>query len=87
MIEKVREMDPKPWSEWTKDDISRFFGMKELGEHASNHSSYPIKKCQCASAGILTTVLIGVIIENNIWVASFGNSEGRESTFPLMPVE
>jgi hypothetical protein len=35
MIEKMREMDSKPWSEWTMpvDDIPRFLGMKEMGEH------------------------------------------------------
>ena len=38
MIEKMREMDSKPWSEWTKDDIPRFLGMKELGEN----DPYPI---------------------------------------------
>ena len=32
MIEKMREMDPKPWSEWTKDDVPRLLGMKEMGE-------------------------------------------------------
>ena len=34
MIEKMREMDPKPWSEFTKDsNIPRFLGMKEMSEH------------------------------------------------------
>ena len=33
LIEKMREMDPKPWSEWTMDDIPRFLGMKETGEY------------------------------------------------------
>ena len=28
MVEKMREMDPKPWREWTKDDIPYFLGMK-----------------------------------------------------------
>ena len=32
MIAKMREMDSKPWSEWTKEDIPRFLGMKEKGE-------------------------------------------------------
>ena len=72
MIEKMREMDPKPWSEWTKDDIPDFLGMKEMGEH----DPYPIMRRACAG----TTVLIAVIIEHNIWVASLGDSEGCEST-------
>ena len=38
MIKKIREMDPKPWSEWTKEDVPRFLGMKEIGEH----DPYPI---------------------------------------------
>ena len=76
MIEKMREMDPKPWSEWTKEDIPRFLGMKEIGEH----DPYPIMRRACAGS----TVLIGVIIEHNIWVASLGDSEGCEFTFPSM---
>ena len=71
MIAKMREMDPKPWSEWNKDDVPRFLGMKEMGEH----DPYPIMRRACAG----TTVLIGVIIEHNIWVASLGDSEGCES--------
>jgi hypothetical protein len=73
MIEKMREMDSKPWSEWTVDDIPRFLGMKELGEH----DPYPIMRRACTGS----TVLIAVIIEHNIWVASLGDSEGCESTF------
>ena len=76
MIDKMREMDPKPWSEWTKDDIPNFLGMKEMGEH----DPYPVMRRACAG----TTVLIAVIIEQNIWVASLGDSEGCESTsFPM----
>ena len=71
MIAKMREMDPKPWSEWNKDDVPRFLGMKEMGEH----DPYPIMRRACAGS----TVLIGVIIEHNIWVASLGDSEGCES--------
>jgi serine/threonine protein phosphatase PrpC len=73
MIEKMREMDSKPWSEWTADDIPRFLGMKEMGEH----DPYPIMRRACAGS----TVLIAVIIEHNIWVASLGDSEGCGSTF------
>jgi hypothetical protein len=73
MIEKMREMDTKPWREWTADDIPRFLGMKEMGEH----DPYPIMRRACAGS----TVLIAVIIEHNIWVASLGDSEGCESTF------
>ena len=64
MIEKMREMpvDPKPWSERTKDDIPPFLGMKEIGEH----DPYPVMRRAVAG----TTVLIAVIIEHNIWVAS-----------------
>ena len=76
MIEKMREMDPKPWSEWTKDDIPDFLGMKEMGEH----DPYPIMRRACAG----TTVLIAVIIGHNIWVASLGDSEGCESTSSSM---
>ena len=76
MIEKMREMDPKPWNEWTKDDIPRFLGMKETGEY----DPYPIMRHACAES----TVLIGVIIEHNIWVTSLGDSEGREFTFSSM---
>jgi hypothetical protein len=72
MIEKMREMDSMPWSEWTKDDIPRFLGMKEMGEH----DPYPIMRRACAG----TTVLIAVIIDHNVWVASLGDSEGCEST-------
>ena len=72
MIAKMREMDSKPWSEWTKDDIPRFLGMKEKGEF----DPYPIMRRACAGS----TVLIGVIIEHNIWVASLGYSEGCEFT-------
>ena len=64
MIYKMRGMDPKPWSEWTKDDIPRFLGMKEMGEHRA-----------CAG----TTVLIAVIVEHNVWVTSLGDSEGCKS--------
>ena len=71
MIDKMREMDPKPWSEWTKDDIPNFLGMKEMGEH----DPYPVMRRACAG----TTVLIAVIIEQNVWVASLGDSEGCES--------
>jgi serine/threonine protein phosphatase PrpC len=76
MIKKMREMDTKPWSEWTKDDVPRFLGMKEMGEH----DPYPIMRRAVAG----TTVLIAVIIENNIWVASLGDSEGCESTSSSM---
>ena len=76
LIEKMREMDPKPWSEWTMDDIPRFLGMKELGEY----DPYPILKRACAGS----TVLIAVIIEQNNWVASLGDSEACESTFSFM---
>ena len=72
MIDKMRETDPKPWSEWTKDDIPNFLGMKEMGEH----DPYPIMRRACAG----TTVLIAVIIEQNVWVASLGDSEGCEFT-------
>ena len=72
MIVKMREMDSKPWSEWTKDDVPRFLGMKEKGEF----DPYPIMRRACAGS----TVLIGVIIEHNIWVASLGDSEGCEFT-------
>ena len=72
LIERMREMDSKPWSEWTMDDIPRFLGMKEQGEY----DPYPIMKRACAGS----TVLIAVIIEHNIWVASLGDSEGCEST-------
>ena len=75
----MREMDPKPWSEWTKDDIPPFLGMKEMGKH----DPYPILRR--AVAGM--TVLIAVIIEHNIWVASLGDSEGCESYHPLLPWE
>jgi len=71
MIEKMRETDSKPWSEWTKDDVPRFLGMKELGEN----DPYPIMRRAVAGS----TVLIAVIIEHNIWVASLGDSEGCES--------
>ena len=76
LIEKMREMDPKPWSEWTEDDIPRFLGMKETGEY----DPYPIMKRACAGS----TALIAVIIEHDIWVASLGDSEGCESTFSSM---
>ena len=75
-FDKMREMDSKPWTEWTKDDIPRFLGMKEDGEF----DPYPIMRRACAGS----TVLIGVIIEHNIWVASLGDSEGCESTSSLM---
>jgi hypothetical protein len=48
MIEKMREMDPKPWSEWTKDDIPRFLGMKEDGEH----DPYPTMRRACAGSTV-----------------------------------
>ena len=47
--------------------------MKEMGEH----DPYPIMRHACAG----TTVLIGVIIEHNIRVASHGDSEGCESIY------
>ena len=46
--------------------------MKEMGEH----DPYPIMRRACAG----TTVLIAVIIEHNVWVASLGDSEGCRST-------
>ena len=59
MIAKMREMDPKAWSEWTEDDIYRFHGSKtEMGEL----DPYPIMRRACVG----TTVLIGVIIEHNM---------------------
>ena len=76
MIDKMREMDSKPWTEWTKDDIPRFLGMKENGEF----DPYPIMRRACAGS----TALVGVIIEHDIWVASLGDSEGCESTSSLM---
>ena len=76
MIAKMREMDSKPWSEWTKNDVPRFLGMKEKGEF----DPYPVLRRAYAGS----TVLIGVIIEHNIWVASLGDSEGCESTSSLM---
>ena len=72
LIGKMCKMDSEPWNEWTKDDISRFLGMIKMGEH----DPYPIMRRVCAG----TTVLIAVIIEHNIWVASLGDSEGCEST-------
>ncbi|KAF8520576.1 phosphatase 2C-like domain-containing protein [Hysterangium stoloniferum] len=71
LIEKMREMDSKPWSEWTMDDVPRFLGMKEMGEH----DPYPIMRRACAGS----TVVIAVIIsssEHNMWVSSLGDSEG-----------
>jgi hypothetical protein len=72
MIEKMREMDPKPWNEWTMDDdIPEFLGMKEMGEH----DPYPIMRRACVG----TTVLIAVIIldgGHDMWVASLGDCEG-----------
>jgi pyruvate dehydrogenase phosphatase len=68
MIEKMREMDPKPWKEWTMDDIPEFLGMKEMGED----DPYPIMRRACVGA----TVLIAVIISDSMWVASLGDSEG-----------
>ena len=76
MIKKMCEMDTRPWSECTMDDIPHFLGMKELGEY----NPYPIMMCACAGS----TVLIGVIIEHDIWVTSLGDSEGCESTSSLM---
>ena len=45
LIEKIREIDPKPRSasEWTEDDVPRFFGMKETGEY----NPYPTMKRAC----------------------------------------
>ncbi|KAF8512593.1 phosphatase 2C-like domain-containing protein [Hysterangium stoloniferum] len=71
LIEKMRAMDSKPWSEWTEDDVPRFLGMQEMGEH----DPYPIMRRACAGS----TALIAVIIsssEHNMWVASLGDSEG-----------
>ena len=44
--------------------------MKEMGEH----DPFPIMRRAVAG----TTMLIAVIIENNIWIASLGDSEGCE---------
>ena len=65
-IEKMREVDPKPWSEWAKDDIPRFLGMMEMGER------------DLGPTGIMRRN-DGVIIEHNIRVASLDDSEGCES--------
>jgi len=85
MIEKMRAMDFKPWNEWTLDDVSRFLGMKELGEH----DPYPVMRRSCAGS----TALIAVIIskrnhngEQNMWVASLGDSEGSESFYFIYPL-
>ncbi|KAF8511671.1 phosphatase 2C-like domain-containing protein [Hysterangium stoloniferum] len=56
LIKKMREMDSKPWSEWTMDDVPRFLGMKEMGEH----DPYPIMRHACAGS----TALIAVIISH-----------------------
>ena len=40
LIEKMREMDPKPWSEWTEDDVPRFLDLKETREY----EPYPVMK-------------------------------------------
>jgi hypothetical protein len=68
MMEKMREMDPKPWKEWTMDDIPEFLSMKEMGDD----DPYPIMRRTCGG----TTVSIAVIISDNMWVASLGYSEG-----------
>jgi hypothetical protein len=58
-------MDPNPWNEWTIDDIPRYLGMKEMGEH----DPYPIVIQRRAVAG--TTVLIAVIIEREQYLGRF----------------
>ncbi|KAF8523957.1 phosphatase 2C-like domain-containing protein [Hysterangium stoloniferum] len=71
MVEKMHAMDPKPWSEWTDDDVPRFLGMKELGED----DPYPIMRRACAGSTVLIAVIISTS-EHNLWVASLGDSEG-----------
>jgi pyruvate dehydrogenase phosphatase len=78
LIERMRAVDSKPWNEWTMDDIPRFLGMKELGEH----DPYPVMKRSCSGS----TALVAVIIskrsdagEQSMWVASLGDCEGSES--------
>ncbi|KAF8520661.1 phosphatase 2C-like domain-containing protein [Hysterangium stoloniferum] len=71
LIKKMREMDSKPWSEWTMDDVPRFLGMKEMGEH----DPYPIMRRACAGSTALIAVTISSS-EHNMWVASLGDSEG-----------
>lgn len=75
LISRLRAMDPKPWNEWTGDDIPLFLGMKEQGEH----DPYPVMRRSCVGS----TALIAVIIlknscpgEQTMWVASLGDSEG-----------
>ncbi|KIJ57153.1 hypothetical protein M422DRAFT_23252 [Sphaerobolus stellatus SS14] len=74
MIKRLRALDSKPWNEWTEDDIPRFLGMKEMGEH----DPYPVMRRSCAGS----TALIAVIMskrshtgEQSMWVASLGDSE------------
>ena len=82
LIKRLRAMDSKPWNEWTEDDIPRFLGMKEQGEH----DPYPVMRRSCTGS----TALIAIIMSNmshtgehNMWVASLGDSEGCESFFHL----
>ena len=62
----MREMDPKPWR-WMDQDIPYLHGMKEMANMTL-----------ILSWGV--PVLIAVIIEHNVWVASLGDFEGCEST-------
>ncbi|KAF8511665.1 phosphatase 2C-like domain-containing protein [Hysterangium stoloniferum] len=65
----IKEVEP--WSEWTMDDVPRFLGMKEMGEH----DPYPIMRRACAGSTALIAVTISSS-EYNMWVASLGDSEG-----------
>ena len=77
MIERMRAMDPKPWNEWTLDDVPRFLGMKELGEN----DPYPVMRRSCAGSTALVAIIMSKRIhsgEQSMWVASLGDCEGSE---------
>ena len=52
--------------------------------HENWEASHDFPRFSDGRACAGTTVLIGVIIEHNIWVASLGDSEGCESNSPSM---
>jgi len=64
MIERMCAMDSKPWNEWTLDDVPRFLGVKELGEH----DPYPVMRRSCAGSTALSALLYlkGIIMVNKI---------------------
>src|ERR1700678_1130816 len=82
-------IDTMPWHEGTLDDVPRFLGMKEMGEHdpyddLSRHEAVScwIDRFSCRHCLIAYRSHTG---EQSIWAASLGDCEGSKPFILFIP--